>query len=54
MSIEKKIEEQEELRARFLGMMSERDYYKYNYEVKCKQVEELLEELKELRNATNN
>ena len=49
MSIEKKIDEYEDLRTKYLGMMSERDYYKYNYELKCKQVESLLEEIKELK-----
>ena len=54
MSIEKKIDELEDLRTRYLGMMSERDYYKYNYELKCKQVEGLLQEIKGLKEQCKN
>ena len=39
----------EDLRAKYLGVFSERDYYKRAYKAKCEQVDNLLQEIKGLR-----
>ena len=41
----------EDLRVKYLGVFSERDYYKHAYKAKCEQVSNLLQEIKELKGA---
>ena len=39
----------EDLRVKYLGASSERDYFQRAYKTKCEQVDNLLQEIKELK-----